>query len=856
MFIKIKKVLSAYLSKYPYLSESPLSSYIPPLVAWLFIYAFNGWLLKLLINFCSPALQYFQPDWVISCACLVAASLSFLVAIYKVYTSRYPTLLSIWYSGLIICLYIMAIRLNSHLYFYKCFDWQSIYLSDLLLIAALFFLISYVYIGKPLRSNSSLALVEDLPHIIDSEKDTLSRYSYAGYIANVIKATVVEKAFAIAVLSEWGYGKTSFLNSIKDRLTNETLDDDSNIVVDFNPWKFEKSGQLLNHFFDQLETKLKPYDDQVAASLREYADKLTETEDPSLIKIITQFASRIFGNSKSLSDRYDALNKSILRSGKRLIIIIDDLDRLLPDELVTIIRLIRNTADFSNTFFIAAFDQQYVINALASSGNMVKQENYLQKIFQLEISLPPIEEKAISISLREYLFKDMTEATINRFEDVLSLVDEPEGDGLDKVYDGFNAPEIYTARIRVKGYLENIRDVKRFVNSFKLTYSIIGNEVELYDLLTLELIKYRFPDLYNQLASQNILGVVFSGRTTWSFDENSFNHFFELPHISSLSVLKSKKNFFREYLKSMLDTNRKRTSRSFLFQDTFHLYFYYQLFDSISIHKFEEARTKGIASLEAYFHQTAEQKRLDELLTYLERISTFRNKEDFEAITSCLFMVASAYQVNLNYLNALLLKTEFNVKAYYQEKVILYEEFIMSLLTDKRYSPSIRAEEANFFLRNHIRKEMSPLLEEVELKNLLLEILNYAILTEPEKGDEIFFIYRQNWGLIEDETRIIKITPQANDSMRNYVIQYPDKFMKWLFQPQTNFDEERWVEINPYVVQIFEDYQNFYDFLKNLPPSACKDFALSIFSMFESNSFKQIDMPDFQKINPCRPDES
>jgi len=65
-----------------------------------------------------------------------------------------------------------------------------------------------------------------------------------------------------------------------------------------------------------------------------------------------------------------------------------------------VIRLIRNTANFYNTFFIVSYDKVYVNNALKEAA-IHNHEKFLEKIFQLEVNLPYYKKAQLINELRD-----------------------------------------------------------------------------------------------------------------------------------------------------------------------------------------------------------------------------------------------------------------------------------------------------------------------------------------------------------------------------------------------------------------------------------------------------------------------
>ena len=90
---------------------------------------------------------------------------------------------------------------------------------------------------------------------------------------------------------------------------------------------------------------------------------------------------------KNPEELFQIISKQIKALNKTLIVQVDDLDRLTSEEVLYTLKLIRNIADFSNTFFIVACDEEYIKDQL---GEINIKESYLEKIFNIVYPLPVI----------------------------------------------------------------------------------------------------------------------------------------------------------------------------------------------------------------------------------------------------------------------------------------------------------------------------------------------------------------------------------------------------------------------------------------------------------------------------------
>ena len=130
-----------------------------------------------------------------------------------------------------------------------------------------------------------------------------------------------------------------------------------NVIVEFNPWNFSDQDELVKDFFNSMVEKLKLDDedkDGLLSKLKKYAPKFRKPDK-------AVFAPEINGTSigslewnlegESLKKQKDKIDEALKELGQRIIIVIDDIDRLDRDETKLIFKLVKLTADFPNTVF-------------------------------------------------------------------------------------------------------------------------------------------------------------------------------------------------------------------------------------------------------------------------------------------------------------------------------------------------------------------------------------------------------------------------------------------------------------------------------------------------------------------------
>ena len=209
---------------------------------------------------------------------------------------------------------------------------------------------------------------------VNISADTLNRKNFAKNLAlniqNYFERQDINDCLTIGLMGEWGSGKTSILN-----MTEHYLKDSKIKIIKFNPWIYSSYDQLVGQFFDELIMEFTDSrDNSFSGFLRQYKIKVNKLELAKKLAVVgTSIIDSKLGSgverildSTSEEDNLAHIKKKINRqfAGRKVICIIDDLDRLSKDEIAEMFKLIKIMADFKNMVYLVAFDKDVVANAL------------------------------------------------------------------------------------------------------------------------------------------------------------------------------------------------------------------------------------------------------------------------------------------------------------------------------------------------------------------------------------------------------------------------------------------------------------------------------------------------------------
>lgn len=339
--------------------------------------------------------------------------------------------------------------------------------------------------------------------IAKPEEDLLGRLPFAKNLAKAVLSYREPRSIAIGLYGAWGDGKTSLLNLVLaeiENTTSESSDAKPPIVVRFNPWNFSTQEQLISQFFKQLSLKLKM--SNVGATVKGVGEKL-ETLSKVLIpaKFIpgagelveamreainqTSEATKAAGAAieKDIARMKDAIDAELAKLNRKIIITVDDIDRLTDIEIRQVFQLVKSLGDFKNTIYFLLFDRSVVANALdtAQRGNGM---NYLEKIIQVPFELPsPTAEQILDLVL-----KKMT-----------TVIQNVENSKWDSQYWG----NIFHSGF--KYHFRNLRDSDRYLSVFSFNFGLMGTELNPVDLAAMTGLQIFQPKLHSAIRENQAL---------------------------------------------------------------------------------------------------------------------------------------------------------------------------------------------------------------------------------------------------------------------------------------------------------------------------------------------------------------
>lgn len=332
----------------------------------------------------------------------------------------------------------------------------------------------------------------DIPKKNVEDGDDLKFAPYASRVAQGILNYSQDETFILSIEGEWGSGKTTLINFIKNEIKNSEKKDNYRFI-NFNPWLLTDISQVVKLFFDELmkilisisfDAKLK---EDMIKDFKNFASLILPDSlrvDVGFVKVGYKPKDVLLPKSeKSLEEIKENINKYLKKLDKKIIIIIDDIDRLTDQETEFIFRLTKGIADFDNLIYILLYDKKVVTKSLEK----FKSENgqkYLEKIVQYPLTIP----KPHKTTIKNLLFKEL-DKILERLKD----------EQVDYIFNEETWGQVHRV---IDKYIKTVRDINQIVNIISFEYPIIATEVNFTDFFIISLIKLKNHALYELIQNK------------------------------------------------------------------------------------------------------------------------------------------------------------------------------------------------------------------------------------------------------------------------------------------------------------------------------------------------------------------
>jgi predicted KAP-like P-loop ATPase len=326
---------------------------------------------------------------------------------------------------------------------------------------------------------------------IETTEDDL--YGVSGFADSIAKSIVRMQnpvGTTIALNGPWGSGKSSAINLIRSALRK--VGDDKLVVTDFKCWWYRGEEALALAFLQSLHGTLrKSLGDKVKDLIPSITQRLLQagpmigaavslasgTPLTALFTGGSKFASTFFPQGDTLERTFRKLAGILEAEDRRFLVVIDDIDRLSPEEAISIFRLVKSIGLLPNVMYLLVFDRELADKAVAARFPS-EGPHFLEKIVQAGFDVP------------SPLQTDLNNAVLNSIEEICGSPDEDQIVRIMNLFYDVVAP-----------YITTPRHVARYQNAISVTWPAIANEVNIADFIALESLRLYEPGVFKAIKA-------------------------------------------------------------------------------------------------------------------------------------------------------------------------------------------------------------------------------------------------------------------------------------------------------------------------------------------------------------------
>jgi len=333
-------------------------------------------------------------------------------------------------------------------------------------------------------------MIDSLTHndqpIATPVEDRFGIDPFARALATSIRKLQSPQGSVIGLNGPWGSGKSSAVNLVRHHLADAVKAEEL-VLIDFACWWYRGEDALALAFFRELYAGLAPsLGDKFKKALPKLGarllragavvGKVAEATGAVIAGGIAEkgmeWLAGLIQQGESVEKLHAELSKALADQKKRFLIVIDDIDRLSPDEALLIFRLVKSVGRLPNVMYLLVYDR-LLAEKIVSERYPSEGPHYLEKIVQAAFELPdplPSDVQQHLLTLIETICGTPRQADMVRFMNIF--------------YEGV-APAMRTPR-----------DVARFANLISVTWPAVAGEVNTADFLALEVFRLLNPAIY------------------------------------------------------------------------------------------------------------------------------------------------------------------------------------------------------------------------------------------------------------------------------------------------------------------------------------------------------------------------
>jgi len=360
------------------------------------------------------------------------------------------------------------------------------------------------------------------------ESDSLNIKPHADALTNFIERC--DTPITIGIQGEWGSGKTSLLNLIENNLDGNNPEHEANkgkfLQIWVNAWEHsllskpeETLLKIVNQIINDMVAELDKGDsakEQIKSKFSVLAKGALRVATSAVAgDEATKVVDELIGDNSNviseLQDQLDSLAKTINENNKgktaryeKIVIYVDDLDRIDPPDAVAILELLKNIFNVKHCIFVLAIDYQVVIKGLKDKFGERTDENewefraFFDKIIQLPFMMP-VSQYDIGNYVEELLIQI---GFLSKDQDVIDKTKTPIDDMIQEIVKlsiGGN-PRALKRLVNSLSLIQIFADLKKEEDAINIDSDILNESEKDMLMFSIMCLQIKYPEIYDVIS--------------------------------------------------------------------------------------------------------------------------------------------------------------------------------------------------------------------------------------------------------------------------------------------------------------------------------------------------------------------
>lgn len=366
--------------------------------------------------------------------------------------------------------------------------WAPLVLSTLVLILLASF--TRDFIARRSKPQGQLRFLSD-DEIENEQEDVLGIAEQAKVFAETVLAVGAQTGLVFGLDAPWGTGKTSFLN-LAERVWTDSK---STVVVKFQTLRYASEPDLSDRFIRELCTAIKQqaFAPEFAPAANRYSRMLRGKADVSFLG----FKLSLEPSTETIDELLEDIDAVLKQSKKRLIVVVEDLDRLEPKLVNNVLFTVRRTFRLSQAAYILCYDAEMLV---AGKEEGIRARDFLEKFITVKLSLF-VDGEVLKRFLQTDWKKDASRFPLIPADTMFNL------SGVMTTVAGMVAGKDAHHYAPLLG---DIRKLKRLVNAMLLMqldkFDLGRSDFDPKDLVHLVLLHLKYPGIFRKIYAEETEG--------------------------------------------------------------------------------------------------------------------------------------------------------------------------------------------------------------------------------------------------------------------------------------------------------------------------------------------------------------